>query len=179
MDVTDQTILEERSDASTKAILLLLNSKNDNTKKDLRLSYPQENKSAYQTTVKAMARYLSTQYPNKTIGHQRDKKEGMNRKKGHAFKPEDKDNNAIGTVGAHIGEVTTLEDHTAPSNESSIGAHVSEVAKHKSQPAQSIEDLLGAQLINDAIRGFTDPTDVSIETTNSAEIMTSSHIRGE
>ena len=47
MNVTNQAIWEERGDASTKAILLLLNSKNNNAKRDLHLSYSQGNKSAY------------------------------------------------------------------------------------------------------------------------------------
>ena len=41
MSVVDQAIREERGDTSTKAMLLLFNSKNDNTKKDLRLAYLQ------------------------------------------------------------------------------------------------------------------------------------------
>ena len=65
MDVADQETWEERGDASTKAMLLLINSKNDNTKKDLCLLYSQGNKSAYSVTAEAMARHLSTQYTNK------------------------------------------------------------------------------------------------------------------
>ena len=58
--VAEQLVLEERGDASTKVMLFLLNSKNDNTKKDLRLSYSQGNKLAYPVSAEAMARYLST-----------------------------------------------------------------------------------------------------------------------
>ena len=160
-------------------MLLLLNSKNNNPKKGLCLSYSQRNKSAYPTTAKAMARYLSTQYPNKTIGHQHNKKGDENGKKGDDSKPGDKNNNTSGTAGVHIGEVTTPEDSIAPSNGSSIGAYVLEVVKHKFWPAQSIEKLLGAHHIDDAIWGHTDPSDVSIDTANSVEIMAGNHIRGE
>ena len=91
-------------------MLLLLNSKNNNTKKDLWLSYTQRNKSAYPTTAKAMTRYLSTQYLNKNIVHQcSGKEEDKNGKKGDDSKPEDKDNNTTGTVGAHVVEVTNLK----------------------------------------------------------------------
>ena len=69
MDVIDQAIWEPRGHASTKVMLFLFNSKKYNAKKDLCLSYSQGNKSASPTTAKAMTRYLSTQYPNKTIGH--------------------------------------------------------------------------------------------------------------
>ena len=180
MSVADQAMWEERGDASTKEMLPLMNSKNDNTRKDLCLLYSQRNKSAYPPTAKAMARYLLTKYPNKNILHQRDgKKRDKNGKKGSDSKPEDKNNNTTDTSGAHVGEVTTLEDSTAPTDGSSIGSHISEVAKHKSRPAWSIEDLLGAHPIDDAVWGRTDPSDVSIDTANSAEIMAGSHIREE
>ena len=170
---------EGRGDASTKAMILLLNFKNNNAKRDLCLLHSQGNKSAYPPTVKEMARYRSTQYPNKTIGHQHDKKEDKNGKKGNGSKPEDKDNNTTGTADENIGEVTTPGDSTAPSNRSSIGAHVLEVAKHKSWPAQSVEDLLGAHSIDDSIWGGTNPSEVSINTINSADIMVGSHIMEE
>ena len=179
MNVANQPMWEERGSSSTKTMLFLLNSKNNNTKKDLRLSYSQGNKLAYPTIVKTMAWYLLTQYPNKTIGHQLDKKGDNNGKKGNDSKPEDKDNNTIGTVGAHIGEVTTPEDSIALNNGSSISAYVLEVAKHKFRPARSVEDLLGVHPINDAIWGRIDPSDVSIDNANSTEIMVCSHIREE
>ena len=40
-------VWEDKAEALNKAMLLLLNSKNDNAKKDLRLSYSQGNKTAY------------------------------------------------------------------------------------------------------------------------------------
>ena len=46
MLVAEQTTLEDKGDGSTKAMLLLLNSKNNSVKKDLRLLYSQGNKSA-------------------------------------------------------------------------------------------------------------------------------------
>ena len=76
MTVADQAMWEERGDAVTKAMLLLLNSKNDKAKKDLCLAYSQRNKTAYPLTANAMVRYMSTQYPNKNPGHQRNGKWG-------------------------------------------------------------------------------------------------------
>ena len=72
-----QPTLEESGDALTKPILFLINLKNDNAKKDLHLAYSQGNITMYPLTIKAMASYLSTQYPNKTIVHQRKGKKGM------------------------------------------------------------------------------------------------------
>ena len=60
MDVPDQETWEAKGDASTKAILLLMNSKNDAARKDLRLLYSQGNKTAYLVIAKAIGRYLST-----------------------------------------------------------------------------------------------------------------------
>ena len=123
-----------------------------------------------------MTRYMSTQYPNKNPGHQPNgRTEDKNGKKGDDLKPEDKDNNATGTVGAHVGDVTTPEDSTAPSSEFSIGTQVSEVTKRLSWPTQSIEDLLEAYFIDDAIWGGTNPCDMSVDTANSKEVMAGSH----
>ena len=69
MTVAVQESWEVKGDASTKAMLLLMNSKNDNAKKDLR-----GNKSAYPVTAEAMARYLSAQYNNKIPNNPWDKR---------------------------------------------------------------------------------------------------------
>ena len=60
MDVADQETWEERGDASTKAMLLLMNSKNDNTKKDLCLLYSHGNKSAYPVSAEAANNTVET-----------------------------------------------------------------------------------------------------------------------
>ena len=179
MLVANQTTSEEKGDASTKAMLLLLNSKNNSAKKDLHLSYTQGNKSAYPVSTESMARYLSTQYNTKSINHPRNRKGEQNGKKGDKSKSEDKDNSNTGTVGAHIGIVTTLQDSIAPSNVSSIGTHVSEVAKPEFWPARTVEELLVAHPINDAIWSCTNPGDVSIDSVNSTEILAGSHITAE
>ena len=60
-----------------------MNLKNDNAKQDLCLAYSQGNITAYPPTIKTMARYLSTQYPNKNSAHHRKGKKGdRNRKNG-------------------------------------------------------------------------------------------------
>ena len=156
-----------------------MNSKNDNAKKDLRLSYLRGNKSAYPTTIERMAGYLSTQYPNKPPNNRRDKQGDKNLKKGSSSKSEDKDSDNTGTAGSHMVDVTTPQDSTAPSNGSSIGAHVSETKKPIFCQARSVEELLAAHSVNDAILSHTNPSDVSIDTTNSVEIMARSHIMEE
>ena len=103
----DQPIWEEKSDDQKKAMLLLINSKNDSAKKNLRLVYAQGNRSAYQGTVKSMARFLLLQYNIKTVNNPCDKKRDKNGKLGDETKSEDKDNSNIGTVGAHVGKTTT------------------------------------------------------------------------
>ena len=81
-----------------------------------------------------MARYLSTQYNNKSTNNPRDKKGGRNPKKSEDGKPEDSNTTTSGTAGAHI-EGTTPQDSTAPSEGASIGAHVSETSKQTFRPA--------------------------------------------
>ena len=58
----------------------------------------------------------------------------------------------------------------------STGAHVLETTEHSFRPTRSVEDLLGAYPIDDDIWGETTPSDVSIDTANNEEVMTSSHI---
>ena len=114
MTVANRETWEAKGDASNKAMLLLMNSKNDAAKKDLRLSYLQGNKKAYLETAKAMARYLLTQYNNKVPNNPRYKKGDRNSKKGEDSKTKDSNTTTSGTASAHI-EGTTPQDLTAPS----------------------------------------------------------------
>ena len=65
MPPVNQLVWVERGGDLTKSMLFLMNLKNDNAKKDLHLAYFIGNITAHPLTIKAMARYLSTQYPNK------------------------------------------------------------------------------------------------------------------
>ena len=62
-----------------------------------------------------MARYLVSMYSIKSANNPRDKSRDKNGKKGDEPKPEDKDNNTTGTVGAHVGETATPKYSIAPS----------------------------------------------------------------
>ena len=155
-----------------------MNSKNNNVKKDLHLAYSQENMTVYPTTIKGMARYLSTQYPNKNSANQRNGKKGdRNGKKGDDSKSKDKDNNTTGTAGTHVGDTTPSEESTAPSGGASVDAHVSEAYKQSSRQSRTAEEISGANpMSDDDFWGGTNPGDVSIDTANSKEMMTGSHI---
>ena len=102
MDVDDQEGWKKKGDDSVKAMLLLMNSKNDAARKHLRLLYSQGNKKAYPETVKLMTRYLSTQYNNKSTNNPRDKKGGRNPKKSEDSKPEDSNTTTSGLSLIHI-----------------------------------------------------------------------------
>ena len=176
MDVADQETWEEKGDASTKAMLLLMNSKNDAAKKDLRLLYLQGNKTAYPGTTGSMARYLSTQDNNKVPNNPCDERGDRNSKKGDDAKSEDSDTTTTCTADAHVGEVTTHQDSTSPRKGASIGAHASEISQPTFRPARSVEELLAAHPVDDTIWSCSNPSDVSIDTANSAEIIAGSHI---
>ena len=176
LPVVEQLTWEEKGGASTNSMLLFMNSKNDNTKKDLCLLYSQGNKSAYPVSAEGMARHLSTQYTTKILHNPRNKRGDKNSKKGDNSKSEDKDSTTTGTTCAHIGEVTTPQDSTTPSDGSSIGAHVSEFTELAFCPAQSVEELLAVHPVDDATWSHTNPSDMSIDTANSAEIIAGIHI---
>ena len=151
MTPADQLIWEEKLEAQNKAMLLLMNLKNNNAKKDLSFAYVQGNCSAYPETVKSMARFVLLQYNIKTVNNLCDKKWDKNRKKGDEIKSEDKHNSNTGTAGAHVGEPTMPQNSSTPSNVSSIGAHVSDVTKPVVWLAQSVQDILAAHPVGDSI----------------------------
>ena len=76
-----QLVWEAKADALNKAMLLLMNLKNNNAKKDLRLAYSQGNKAAYPLNLESMARYLSSIFSIKCTNNPRNKK-GIRTRKG-------------------------------------------------------------------------------------------------
>ena len=76
----------------------------------------------------------------------------------------------------HVEDSTKNEDITAPNREASLGAHVSETSQTTSPPPRTVEQILRAHPIDDTFGENTNPTDVSIETVNSEEQITGSHI---
>ena len=72
-------MLEQKADKLNQSMLFLLTLKNETAKKDLRLACSQGNNTAYPTNTEAMARYLSTQYPNNKAANQRGAKKGEKR----------------------------------------------------------------------------------------------------
>ena len=97
--------------------------------------------------------------------------------KGDDPKFEEKDNNTDGTVGAHGGDTTPPEESTAPNGGASIGDHILEANEQSSRPSQTVEEILGSHsMSNDDFWGGFNPSDMSIDTVNSKEITTGSHI---
>ena len=125
-----------------------MNQKNKIAKKDLHMPYSQENISAYLHTIKEMAKYLSTQYPNNKPAHQRNSKKG-DKKKGDNLKYEDKDSNTGATAGTHVEDTTPPEKSTVPSGGASIGTNVSETNEQLSCPSRTEREILGAHLMSD------------------------------
>ena len=123
-----------------------------------------------------MARYLSIQYPTNNPAHQHGGKKGDKRKDDDS-KSEDKDSSTGDTTGAHIEDTTTFEESIPPSGGPSIGAHISETNVQLSCSSCTVKEILGAHPMNDDdFWGITNPTDMSIDTTNSKEMIAGSHI---
>ena len=123
-----------------------------------------------------MARYLSTQYPNNKPVNQRGGKKG-DTKKGDESKSEDKDSITGNTTGAHVEDTRTTKESTPSNGMPSIGAHVSQINVHLSNSLRTFEEILSAHPVkDDDFWGKTNLTGVSIDTVNSGEMMTGSHI---
>ena len=71
-----QLVQEQKANELNQSILFLMISKHETGKKDLRLAYSQGNNTAYPPNIKAMCRYLSTQYSNNKPTNQRGGKKG-------------------------------------------------------------------------------------------------------
>ena len=166
----------ERGDEMNWSILYLMKSKNKHTKKDLRLVYSQGNLTAYPPTIKGMARYLSTQYPNKKPANQPNGSK-RDKKKGDTPKCNNKDSNKGGTANAHVEDTTTTEKSIAPSKGANRPSHFLETNEQLSCPSRTIEEILEAQTMNkNYFWGGTNPSDMFIDTTDCTEMMTGSHI---
>ena len=97
--------------------------------------------------------------------------------KGNKSKSEEKDSNTGDTAGAHVEDTTTTEESTPPKGMPNIGTHVLETNVQSSISPSTVEEILQAHPIdNDDLWGNTNPTDVSINTANSEEMMAGSHI---
>ena len=178
MPPAGQLVWEERGNNLNKAMLFLTYLKNGNAKNDLNLAYSQGNIVAYPFTIKLMARYLSTQYSNKNSANQRNvKRWDKSGKEENTSKSQDKDSTTAGTAGEHVDNTTPAEEFSAPSGGASIGAHLLEANEMSSRPSGTVEEILGVHLIgDDDFWGWNNPSDVSVNTANSTEIMAGSHI---
>ena len=146
---TDQQLVwEQIADELNQSIIFLMNSKNEIAKKNLFLAYSQGNNTAYPPNIKAMARYLSTKYPNNRPANQRGGKKG-GKKKGNDSISEDKDSNMGGTTGTHVEDTTTTEESTPLSGAPCIGAHVLETNVQSSRLPRTMEEILRAHSMND------------------------------
>ena len=74
---TEQLTWKERGDELNKAMLYLINSKNEHAEKDLRIAHSQGNMTTYPPNIKAMATYLLTQYPSNKPANQRNGTKGI------------------------------------------------------------------------------------------------------
>ena len=176
LPVNKQLVWEQKANELNEAMLFLMNSKNETAKKDLSLAYFQGNSTTYPINIEAMARYLSTQYSNNKLVNQRGGKKG-NKKKGDELKPEDKDSITGNTAGAHVENTTTTKESTPPKGTPNIGAHVSETNIQSSNASCTVKEILDAHPVDDDdFCGNTIPTDVSIDTANSEEMMAGSHV---
>ena len=132
-----QLVLELKADELNQTMLFLMNLKNKTTNKDLHLAYSQGNSTAYPTSIEAMTRFLSTQYPNNKPVNQRGGKEG-DIKKGDESKSKEKDIITGNTAGAHVDKTTTNEESTPPNGTPSIGPQLLETNVQPSYSSRTV-----------------------------------------
>ena len=170
-----------RYDDLALAMLFLNNSKNEDAKKELRRSFANGNKSAYQDTLEKMARLLSSQYPM-TKGQ--NKKNTPNdggkskRKGGGNDANRDEENSGTPLAGAH-----TIDDDNAKKTTSSstsantAGAHISDSEEcDPPTSSRSVQQLLASHPVDSPFWGDQDRTDdYSVDTDDSAQHLVGVH----
>ena len=108
------------------AMLFLNNSRNDDAKKELRCSYANGNKSAYQVTLEKMVRLLSSQYPM-TKGQNKKKAPydgGKSRGKGgDTDASRDKENSGTPLAGVHTIDDADTKTTSKSTPANTAGAH--------------------------------------------------------
>jgi len=180
MNARDQAKWERINDDIVLAMLFLNNSRNDVAKQELRRSFANGNKSAYQVTLEKMARLLSSQYPmtkgqlKKNTQHDGSR---SRRKGGDADSNRDEATSGTPLAGAHTADEadTTKTSKSTPAN--TAGAHISDSEEcDPSGSSRSVQQLLATYAADDPFWGGQDHTDdYSVDTKDSAQDLVGFH----
>ena len=180
MSPRDQAKWERINDDLVLAMLFLNNSRNDVAKQELRRSFANGNKSAYQVTLEKMARLLSSQYPmtkgqlKKNTQHDGSR---SRRKGGDADSNRDEATSGTPLAGAHTADEadTTKTSKSTPAN--TAGAHISDSEEcDPSGSSRSVQQLLATYAADDPFWGGQDHTDdYSVDTKDSAQDLVGFH----
>ena len=172
---------ERINDDLVLAMIFLNNSKNDDAKKDMRRSFANGNKSAYQVTLEKMARLLSSQYPmTKGQSKKNTPYDGnrSRRKGGDADDNRDEATSGTPIAGAHTVDDadTKTTSKTTPAN--TAGAHISdsEECDPSATSSRLVQQLLASYAADDPFWGGQDhKDDYSVDTEDSAQDLVGFH----
>ena len=162
-------------------MLFLNNSKNDDAKKELRRSFANGNKSAYQVTLEKMARLLSSQYSmtrgqlKKNTPYDGGK---LRHKGGGADANKDEESSGTPLAGAHtVDDDNTKKTTSTPTPANTAGAHISDSEEcDPPTSSRSVQQLLASHAADDLFWGGHDRTDdYSVDTEDSAQDLVGFH----
>ena len=129
-----------------------MNSKKEHAKKDLRLAYSQGHMTAYPPNIKAMARYLSTQYPNNKPANQRNGKKGDKKGRWSEIRnPKTKIVTRV-TLQVHPLEIPQQKKNPLLLAEELVPAfRFQKKNVQLSHPLRTVEEIVEAQPMNDDV----------------------------
>ena len=162
------------------AMLFLNNSKNDDAKKELRRSFANGNKSAYQVTLEKMARLLSSQYPM-TKGQKKNTPNdgGKSKRKGGGNDAnQDEENSGTPLAGAHtVDDDNATKTTSTSTSANTAGAHISDSEEcDPPTSSRSVQQLLASHAADDPFWGDQDrKDDYSVDTEDSAQHLVGVH----
>ena len=165
MDDTSKTAWETKGDKLNLAMLFLCGSKNDDMKKDLRVSFAQGHNTCYPTNIEEMARMYDVEYKNHRR-HSNTDNNNNRRSNNHnnSNRNDEVDDEENGAMGAHV-----VENNGSPvdnDNSDAVGAHVVDnnaVDGSNGEIIINAANLLGAHPANDVAWDYTDVDEISLQ----------------
>ena len=175
---------ERINDDLVLAMIFLNNSKNDDAKKDMRRTFANGNKCAYQITLEKMARLLSSQYPmTKGQSKKNTPYDGSRsrRKGGDADDNRDEATSGTPIAGAHTVDDADTKTTSKSTPANTAGAHISDSEEcDPSGSSRSVQQLLATYAADDPFWGGQDNTDdYSVDTKDSAQDLVGFHAHAE
>ena len=161
-----------KGDKLNLAMLFLCGSKNDDMKKDLRVSFAQGHNTCYPTNIEEMARMYDVEYKNhKRHSNTDNNNNRRNNNRNNSNRNDEEDDEENGAMGAHV-----VENNGSPVDDDNNDAVAAHMVENNGSPVDgspvdgsneeiiiNAANLLGAHPANDVAWDYTDVDELSLQ----------------